>query len=54
VKSLLKSTSFLFGDSYMRDDVGRRVEVKYVGRLRGVYWVDHASKEVKVLKLEPL
>ena len=42
------------GDAYLRDHEGRRVEVKYVGRFRVVYWVDHAVKEVKVLKLEPL
>jgi len=42
------------GDAYLRDHGGRRVEVKYVGRFRVVYWVDHAVKEVKVLKLEPL
>ena len=41
-------------DAYTRDELGRRLEIKYVGRFRVVYWVDHAGKEVKVVKLELL
>ena len=41
-------------DAYTRDEVGRRLEIRYVGRFRVVYWTDHAGKEVKVVKLESL
>ena len=41
-------------DAYTRDESGRRLESKYVGRFRVVYWIDHAGNEVKVVKLELL
>ena len=41
-------------DAYTRDELGRRLEIRYVGRFRVVYWTDHAEKEVKVVKLELL
>ena len=42
------------GDAYTRDEVGRRLEIKYLGRFRVIYWTDEGAKEVKVLKLEAL
>ena len=41
-------------DAYTRDELGRRLEIKYIGRFRVVYWIDHAGNEVKVVKLELL
>ena len=42
------------GEATERDSVGRAVQVKFVRRLKVVYWVNHADKEVKVLRLERL
>ena len=44
----------LKGETTERDDIGRTVEVKFVGKFKVVYWADHPAKEVKVLKLERL
>jgi len=40
------------GDFRDRDEVGRPLEVKIVGRYAITYWADHAVKEVKVLHIQ--
>ena len=40
------------GDTFEQDSVGRRLEVKILGRIKAVYWPDHAVKEVKVLQIK--
>jgi hypothetical protein len=50
----LESYPHLKGETTERDEVGRAVEVKFIGRLKVVYWADHAVKEVKILRLERL
>jgi hypothetical protein len=42
------------GETTERDAVGRIVHVKFVRRLKVVYWANHADKEIKVLRLERL
>lgn len=42
----------LEGESSERDADGRRIEVKFIRGFRVVYWANHASKEVKILRLE--
>jgi hypothetical protein len=42
------------GETTERDAVGRTVQVKFVRRLKVVFWANHADKEVKVLRLERL
>jgi hypothetical protein len=42
------------GETTERDEAGRAVEVKFVGKFKVVYWPDHAVKEIKVLKVERL
>ena len=51
---LLEHYPTLKGETTERDDIGRTVEVKFVGKFKVVYWADHPAKEVKVLKLERL
>jgi hypothetical protein len=51
---LLESYPSLKGETTERDEVGRTLEVKFVGKLKVVYWPDHAAKEIKVVKLERL
>jgi hypothetical protein len=48
----LEEYPHLAGETTELDAVGRAVEVKAVGRLKVVYWTDHAMKEVKVLRIE--
>jgi hypothetical protein len=40
------------GDYQERDDVGRAVQIKVVGKFALTYWADHAVKEIKVTKIE--
>jgi hypothetical protein len=51
---LLESYPTLKGETTERDDLGRTVEVKFVGKFKVVYWADHPVKEIKVLKIELL
>lgn len=51
---LLENYPTLKGETTERDDLGRPVEVKFIGKFKVVYWADHPVKEVKVLKLERL
>lgn len=49
----LESSPFQPGDYTERDDVGRPIEVRLMGRHALCYWADHAVKEVKVIDLKP-
>ena len=40
------------GDYEERDEVGRPVQIKIIGKYALTYWADHAVKEVKVTKIE--
>lgn len=40
------------GEATERDIIGREVQVKFVRRFRVVYWASHATKEIKVLRIE--
>lgn len=51
---LLEIIPTLAGETTERDDTGRTVQVKFVGRFKVVYWADHPVKEIKVLKLQRL
>jgi hypothetical protein len=42
------------GEATERDSVGRAVQVKFVRRLKVVYWANHADQEIKVLRIERL
>ena len=41
------------GDFAERDEVGRAVYVKIVGRFALTFWADHAVSEVKVTHIKP-
>jgi hypothetical protein len=41
------------GDFAERDEVGRAVQVKIVGRFAVTYWADHPVLEVKVTHIKP-
>lgn len=49
---LLELYPTMTGEGRERDALGRTVQVKLVGRIKIVYWSDHAVKEVKVLRIE--
>ena len=49
----LEESPFQRGDYTERDDVGRPIEVRIMGRHAVCYWADHALKEVKVIDLKP-
>ncbi len=51
---LLEQYPTTIGEATERDSVGRTVQVKFVRRLKVVYWANHADKKVKVLRLERL
>ena len=40
------------GDFSERDDVGRTVQVKIIGRYAVTFWADHAVSEVKVTHIQ--
>lgn len=48
----LGSSPFAKGDYEEKDDVGRPVQIKVIGKYARTYWPDHAVKEVKVTKIE--
>jgi len=50
----LERYPYFKGETTERDEVGRVVEVKFVGKFKVVYWHDHAVKELKILKVERL
>jgi len=51
---LLENYPALKGETTERDDLGRTVQVKFVGKFKGVYWLDHPVKEMKILRVERL
>ena len=44
---------FHIGHYIDHDNLGRSNEVKIIGRFAVTYWADHASREVKVLNIQP-
>ena len=40
------------GDYEEKDEVGRPVQIKVIGKYALTYWADHAGKEVKVTRIE--
>lgn len=51
---LLENYPTLEGETTERDDSGRTVQVKFVGKFKVVYWADHPVKEIKILRLDRL
>ena len=51
---VLEQYPTIVGEATERDAVGRSIQVKFVRRLKAVYWANHADKEIKVLRLERL
>ena len=48
----LASNPYQTGDYEETDDTGRPVQIKIISNFALTYWSDHASKEVKVIKVE--
>jgi len=48
----LSGNPFQPGDYGERDEAGRAVQIKIVGRYALTFWADHAVSEVKVTKIE--
>jgi len=51
--SLLGENPFTVGDFSEKDDAGRTVQVKLVGRFAITFWADHAVSEIKVTHIKP-
>ena len=49
----LAANPFSVGDFSEKDDVGRDVQVKIVGRFAVTFWADHPVREVKVTHIKP-
>jgi hypothetical protein len=49
----LASDPFKTGDFSEKDETGRTVWVKVIGRNAITYWADHAVSEVKVTHIQP-
>ena len=49
----LAKDPFQRGDYEERDEAGRPIQIKIVGKYALTYGADHAVKEVKVTKIEP-
>ena len=49
----LGENPFAAGDFSEKDDAGRTVQVKVVGRFAITFWTDHAVSEVKVTHIKP-
>lgn len=49
----LAENPFAAGDFSEKDDAGRTVQVKVVGRFAVTFWADHAVSEVKVTHIKP-
>ena len=49
----LADNPFVNGDFSEKDDVGRPVQVKVVGRYAIAYWADHTVCEVKITHIKP-
>ena len=44
---------FRAGDYVERDEIGRPIQVKIIGRYAVFFWTDHSVKEVKIVDLKP-
>ena len=49
----LGTNPFAVGDFSEKDNAGRTVQVKVVGRFAITFWADHAVSEVKVTHIKP-
>ena len=48
----LADDPFRAGDYVERDDIGRPIQVKIIGRYAVFFWSDHPVKEVKIVDLK--
>ncbi len=48
----LGNDPFAKGDYEEKDEVGRPVQIRVIGKYALTYWADHAVKEVKITKIE--
>jgi len=48
----LAEDPFRAGDYVERDDIGRPIQVKIIGRYAVFFWSDHPVKEVKIVDLK--
>jgi hypothetical protein len=48
----LKANPFRPGDLFETDAYGRRHEVLLVGDWLFIFWIDHAAREVRLMRLE--
>jgi hypothetical protein len=53
-RDLLEQYPTTEGEATERDSVGRTVHVKFVRRLKIVYWANQSGEEVKILRIERL
>lgn len=51
--SSLAENPFATGDFSEKDEAGRTVQVKVLGRFAITFWADHAASEVKVTHIKP-
>ena len=51
--SSLGENPFATGDFSEKDDAGRTVQVRLVGRFAITFWADHAVSEVEVTHIKP-
>lgn len=51
--SSLAENPFVTGDFSEKDEAGRTVQVKVLGRFAITFWADHAASEVKVTHIKP-
>ena len=49
----LVNDPFRAGDYVERDETGRPIQVKIIGRYAVFFWADHPVKEVKIVDLKP-
>ena len=49
----LATGPFRVGDYVERDNIGRPIQVKIIGRYAAFFWADHPVKEVKIVDLKP-
>ncbi len=49
----LVNDPFRAGDYVERDDIGRPMKVKIIGRYAVFFWADHPVKEIKIVDLKP-
>jgi hypothetical protein len=49
----LADNPFAVGDFSERDDAGRTVQIKVIGRYAVTFWADHAVSEIKVTHVKP-